>query len=337
VFDRPLQQPAVRGDLHEWRPWRIQAEAVAARVGGVEQPQAIAGGGDLQHRPGRTVDEDDVAQYPFHVGVGDAGTMMMRRIAERAVLVERPVGDHQWDVAITGGQPERVLLVVGDNVEPGQAPVHLRAGEIHPVVVVPQRRPPLPHRVGVVAPAGGRDEIGGVAVAVRGGVSAVQMHCDRYRQVVAVGDHRRAPGAGDECRAREPPVIAEDPGTQSRQDLHVRLALSELVEVGGRVAACRPRDRWDRQRDRVRAGQPGRAAQNSPVWPRGRPRASPPKLAVPSAESPSAPRTWRRFTGHAPAGNGERGAPEGSRRPRGTATRLSGPARRRVKRPAAGA
>src|SRR5262245_21671788 len=73
VFERLLQQPAVRADLYERCLWRVQAEAVAAGVGSVEQPQAVPSGGHFEHRPGRTVDEDDVAEYPFHEGIRDAG------------------------------------------------------------------------------------------------------------------------------------------------------------------------------------------------------------------------------------------------------------------------
>ena len=89
---------------------------------------------------------------------------------------------------------------------------------------------------------------------------AVQVHGDRHRQVVAVGDHGLAAAAGDQRRAGERPVVAEDAGAQPGQDLLVRLALDDLVEVGGRVGAHRPGDRRDRQRHRVRAGQPDPAA-----------------------------------------------------------------------------
>src|SRR5690606_41606514 len=54
-------------------------------------------------------------------------------------LVEGAVGEHQQQLPFAARQRQLVLDLVPDQVEAGQAPVLLRAGEVHPVVVVPEQ------------------------------------------------------------------------------------------------------------------------------------------------------------------------------------------------------
>jgi hypothetical protein len=147
------EQAAVRADLGELAAGG-QRESVAPGVGGVEDPQPVACRAHLRHRPRRPVDQDDVAEHPLHPWPLDTGHLAQRpvdrRIPERPVRLERAVADHQRQFALARGKPERVLLVVAHQVEAGEPAVDLRAGEVHPVVVVPERRRPLVHRVGVL-------------------------------------------------------------------------------------------------------------------------------------------------------------------------------------------
>jgi hypothetical protein len=70
-----VEQSSVAADLDEPGAagrWGIEHEAVAARVGGVQDPEPVAQALHVGHRRRRAVDQDDVAQHPVHVRLGDA-------------------------------------------------------------------------------------------------------------------------------------------------------------------------------------------------------------------------------------------------------------------------
>lgn len=190
-----------------------QGQPVVAGVGGVEQAKPVARVRHLEHR--RTVDEDHVTQHTLHIVRLDAGLIARRvpgRVAQRAVRRERPVADHQRYVLVACGQRQRVTLVVAYDVEPSQPAVNLRAGEVHPMVVIPEGGGPLLHRVRVLLGsllkrpagplgcagglAGGQQQVGWVAVVLRWGAAAVQVYGDRHGELVAVPYHRAAAPAG---------------------------------------------------------------------------------------------------------------------------------------------
>jgi hypothetical protein len=72
----------------------------------------------------------------------------LRGVEHAAVGVERLVLQHQWDLVWAGGQPKRIVglarvLVVADDVGPGEARVHVGTRVAQRVVVVPDHRRPL--------------------------------------------------------------------------------------------------------------------------------------------------------------------------------------------------
>ncbi|MFI5897584.1 hypothetical protein ACIA5D_46605 [Actinoplanes sp. NPDC051513] len=82
---------------------------------------------------------------PVDEGGIDAG------VEQRAVGVEAAVGDHQRQVPVAGRQAQRGFLVVVVQVESVESAPDARAGEVHPVVVVPEGRGALIERVRVGA------------------------------------------------------------------------------------------------------------------------------------------------------------------------------------------
>ncbi|KNB50580.1 hypothetical protein AC230_21840 [Streptomyces caatingaensis] len=148
---RPPSLPTWTNQPPPAAPAGLQTQVVAAGVGGVEETEAVTDGGHLQHGPRRAVDELDVAQHP----VGEA-LVATDGVAEGAVLLERPVAQHQRDVPVAAREREPVLLVVADEEEAGRPAPHLRGAEVHAVVVVPERRRPLRQRIHVTAAAHGR-------------------------------------------------------------------------------------------------------------------------------------------------------------------------------------
>ena len=197
-------------------------------------------------------------------------------VRQRAVRGERPVGDHHRQVPVARRQIQPVLLLVAEQVEAGQPAPDLRAGEVHPVVVVPQRRGPLLVRVAVVAEAVpdvarlvlvvvgvvvgvvlGQHEVHRVAVVRRRHVAAVQVHHGRPGQPVAVPDGDGLAPAGPEGRSGELAVVAPDLGLHPRQDLHPGGPLHDLVRgpPRGRPGAGLDRRRPEGQREALRQRQ----------------------------------------------------------------------------------
>ncbi len=213
-------------------------------------------------RPRHTVDQHDVTEDAAHVVrlhpwgglVGGDG-----RVPERPVGGERPVADHQRQIPVTAGEGQRFFLLVTDQEEPGQAAVHVRTGEIHRVVVVPEGGCPLPQRIPVVPLANGgrsgeslggpvgpdrQDQVGWIPVVLGRGAAAVQMRDGRHLQFVAHPHADLTARSGDDGRSGEKAVVAPDPGRQPGQNLDVSGPRGEPVVVG---AGARPGDRRHRQ------------------------------------------------------------------------------------------
>jgi hypothetical protein len=74
------------------------------------------------------------------------------------------------------GQAEFALALVADNPQPRQPGVDAEPGDAHHVVVVPQQRRPLGHRVAKGGVLAGREQIFGPAVVRRRDQPAVQVH-----------------------------------------------------------------------------------------------------------------------------------------------------------------
>jgi len=130
------------------------AVAHSAARSTIQYSESVAGVCHLKDRPRCTVDQNAVAQHaadevPFGSGcVAEGG--VDGRVVEGSVLSEGLVADHQRDVALAMRQPEPLLLVIPDEVEPGESLVDLRPGEVHPVIVVPECGCRLVNRIGVL-------------------------------------------------------------------------------------------------------------------------------------------------------------------------------------------
>jgi hypothetical protein len=90
------------------RTGRFERETVPARVRTVEQAQPMPYARNPGHRPRRAVDGDDVAEHAAPERVGHARCPQQGRVErgveQRAVGVERAVGDQQGKVTAAAGQ-----------------------------------------------------------------------------------------------------------------------------------------------------------------------------------------------------------------------------------------
>ena len=192
---------AARAARRRWRSGasggRCRAAGRRARVGRVQEAQPVDPAVDAHARRHRAVDEDRVAAEAEVDVLG---------VAERAVAVERVVGDHERDVVLALGQLELLLAVVAEQVGADEAVVERPRGPAVRVVVVPEGRRVLVVRVRVVERAAGRDDVHRVAVVLRRDVAAVQVDVAVERQPVALrGRSRRGPCArGSSGRDRCP-------------------------------------------------------------------------------------------------------------------------------------
>ena len=138
--DRALEQAAVARDLDD-RAALPEPQLVGARVGRVEEAQPVDPALDAHPRRDGAVDEDRVAAE---------AEVDVLRVAERAVLVERVVGDHERHVVLAARQLELLLALVAEQVGAEQPVVErLRRAPVG-VVVVPEERRVLVVRVRVV-------------------------------------------------------------------------------------------------------------------------------------------------------------------------------------------
>src|SRR5215204_4942927 len=288
VGDRRAQQADVAPDLDEGVPAggrRVELELVASGVGGVENAKAVHRVRDFHKRPGCTVHENGVGENPLQKVVLDPRLVLQRWIhgwvEKGAVLLEGPVADHEWNVLLAFRQGEVVFDLVADDVEAGQPLVNLGTGEVHAVVVVPERGCRLVHRVDVLlGPAiypthrdaavafvpveravSRQDEVCWVTVALGRRHASVQVDYRRHRQFVALVDHDLPSALGLDSGTWEIALVAPDSGIEPRQDLRPYLFLRELVVIRLGVGVYGLQNRRDGQRDGERFGQGRRAAQ----------------------------------------------------------------------------
>ncbi len=195
------QQPAVRADDRERHP--LEREVVKPVLGAVEQPEPVDPPVDRVARPSRPVDDRDDALDVAHPG--------RCRIRQGAVLVEVAVLEQQRQlVGVTDREAELGLERVADEVEPGQARVHVQPRGAHGVVVVPQRRRPLAARMLAVR------------VAVDGGLPR---HRPQVREPVLPRRHASAVQVG-----RRPRHVRELGGEPTTVELGTSVVREVVVE-----------------------------------------------------------------------------------------------------------
>ena len=127
-------QAAVGGDLDHRRAVG-EVDVVGAEAGDVEEAQPVSPRRQTMVRHVGAVDQHQVAGHAVG-GAAQAG----EGIGELVVAVEAPIGDHQRDVALAGGQGQRRVELVVDDPHAGQAPPDVASGVVEPVVVVPLQR-----------------------------------------------------------------------------------------------------------------------------------------------------------------------------------------------------
>jgi hypothetical protein len=110
------------------------------------------------------IDEDPAARVDRHVL--EQQRDVVDPVAARAVGCRRA-----WEA-------QSVLALVLEDVEPGEAAVHVRAGDVDGVVVVPQRRRPLVVVVGIEVRRRLAGQAGVLRVAVGLGVRVDAMQVD---------------------------------------------------------------------------------------------------------------------------------------------------------------
>ncbi len=183
-----------------------QHQPVGAGVAAVKDAQAVGGRLHLQQRPDLAVDHGERREGLHHLRVG----LMDQLAGQPPVLVDAEVAvlDQQRHLERRPlGQAQFALALVADDPQPGQPSVDAEPGDAHHVVVVPQQRRPLAHRVAEDGVLAGRDEVFGPAVIGRRGEPAVQVHdgvtgqCGRVlvgRAAAQTRDtlHRHAAGIG---------------------------------------------------------------------------------------------------------------------------------------------
>ncbi len=220
-------------------------------------------------RPG-AVDQHGVAEHAVaevvdHT-VGCHQIRIARGIQQLARRTERSVADEERELSVTAGQAQCRLLLVAVKVHSDQAQPHLRAAEVHAVVVVPERRGPLVERVvvGELALVNGPDHVQvvvpprrwqhvveRVAVRRRRRQRAVQVAHDGHGQVVAHPDAGAASAGGFEEGARELAVVPPDPRGVAAHDFGLARAHGHLVNI----ATGADPDRFERCRYYQRTGE----------------------------------------------------------------------------------
>ena len=151
-----------------------QHEAVDARVGAIEDAEAVLSRFDRQIRPDGAVDEREGTEK-LHRAIFD---LVQQAAGERAIGcgLQVAVLDQQGDLVGAGGQVQRGFLGIADEVQPGQTGIDVEAGDAHGMVVIPQQGRLLV--VGVVARGdlAGQRGVLGPAIAYGSRATAMQMH-----------------------------------------------------------------------------------------------------------------------------------------------------------------
>src|SRR5690625_2704175 len=157
-----------------------------------------------------------------------------------------------------------------DEMEPRQALVDLRAGEVHAMIVVPQRRGWLIHRIDVFSIAnharlsvvevssfavGGKDEVGWISVMLRGCLTTVKVHGNRHRQFIVMCHDGTPSATRYERRARHDAVISPYLGCQPCENRGLTDLLGDLVVVRRLIAPDGLEDGWDGESGTKRFGK----------------------------------------------------------------------------------
>ena len=152
-----------------------QHEPVGAGVGAVEHAKPVRGGLHVEHRPHLAVDGRERRERLHHVGVG-----LVHELSGQPFLVvdvEVAVLNQQRQLERRSlRQLELALALVADDPEPGEPGVHVVLGDAHDVVVVPEQRRALIHRVVKDRGLTGREQVLRPAVVRRRGEAAVEVH-----------------------------------------------------------------------------------------------------------------------------------------------------------------
>ena len=192
ALDRALEQAAVARDLHHLAAV-AEPQLVGARVGGVEEPQPVDPALDRHPRRDRAVDEDRVAAE---------AEVDVLRVAERAVLVERVVGDDERHVvlALRAGRARARARRRAGRCRRGRSRASAPCGRARGRGT---RGTPRPGRSGTSSRTSARrDDVHRVPVVRGGHVAAVQVDVGVERQPVVLAHDRRPALAGADRRAR---------------------------------------------------------------------------------------------------------------------------------------
>ena len=204
--DGAAEQPVVGADLGD--PIELglavaqQHEPVGAGVGAVEHAEAVGRRLHVEHRPDLAVHDRERREGLHHLRVGlvdePAGQPPLLVDVEVAVLDQqrhlerRPLG-----------QAELALALVADDPQPREPGVDVELGDAHDVVVVPEQRRALVHRVVEDGVWPGSEEVLGPAVVRGGREPAVQVHDGVARSArPRCGRARRRSGPGGTAPAR---------------------------------------------------------------------------------------------------------------------------------------
>jgi len=113
-----FKQAAIAGE-HSHRSTIIPGQLVDACVRAVQQAQAVRTGLDFPGAPGLSIDQYLIAEKAIH-RVGHINPLVL--------AVKTAVLNNQRQVKLAGGQAQRGFLIIGNDQQPDQAVVGLRAG-----------------------------------------------------------------------------------------------------------------------------------------------------------------------------------------------------------------
>ena len=165
----------LRDPLHLRNAVAEQHEPVGARIGAVEHADAVRRRLDVKDRPDLAVHDGEGREGFHHLRVG-----LVDELAGQPpflVHIEVAVLDQQRHfVRRPFRQPELALPVVAHDPEPRESRVDVELGDAHDVVVVPEQRRALVHRVVEDGGLAGSEKVLGPAVGGGWRETAVQVH-----------------------------------------------------------------------------------------------------------------------------------------------------------------
>src|SRR5262245_65218179 len=112
------------------------------------------------------------------------------------------------------------------------------------VIVVPECRSPPGVRIFVAARISWSYGVRGESVELRTSDPAVQVNDAGLAEAVCEGHNRGSVTTGSDSRAGEATVVSKDTCARARDYLGPRLALDQLVVIGGGVGPRRIQNRW---------------------------------------------------------------------------------------------